>query len=358
MSLSRLLGSLLAVACIWFPSLGRSSDPGDLVHQYVSLALQGDLTSVPGLFASVSRDLTPKELRLKEQWQARFVDRTETLPLPEAPPLVKDVIKSYRTYWIRVLTGELDEQQGERFLSRSLQRLLIDHHVSPNPPQDQAMDLMKEELESRGFHLITGITRPWFELMLWARQDTVRYDVELTDGVQPVTVVMMSNFLVRGWSDFATFGRASTGGWATANALFCLADDYDQDSEKFTVSYLKHEGRHFADYNLFPELQQIDLEYRGKLTELIFAKESFRDLVRNFRNGGAPNPKAPHSYANWAVIRDLGREMFSEDLDAKDPRWDSIDITEAKGAARRLLEANTAKLLEAGADTTRGVVGE
>lgn len=356
MSPSRILRALLAVTWILLPLSGRGGEPSDLVHRYVSLALQGDLTSVPGLFASVSRELTPEEARLRDQWRARFVDRTEREPLPDVPPLVGEVIGAYRTYWIRALTGELGEEDGEAFLSRTLQRLLVDHHVASDPPQDEAMDLMKAELEKRGFHLITGVTRPWFELMLWADQDTLQYEVELTDGVQPVTVVMMSSFLVRGWADFATFGRASTGGWATSDALFCLSDDYDRDSEKFTVSYLKHEGRHFADYGKFPELQQADLEYRGKLTELIYARDTFRDLVRTFRGSGAPNPQAPHAFANWAVIRDLGREVYGEDAGADDPRWDSLDMDRAKQAARKLLEANTAKLVAAGADTTRGVV--
>lgn len=356
MSPSRILCALLTGICISLPASGRGGEPEDLVHRYMSLALQGDLTSVPGLFASVSRELTREEARLRDQWRARFVDRTDEDPLPDVPPLVGEVIEAYRTYWVRVLTGELGAEDGEAFLSRSLQQVLIEHRVAPDPPQDEAMDLMKAELEKRGFHLITGITRPWFELMLWADQDTLQYEVELTDGVQPVTVVMMSDFLVRGWAHFATFGRASTGGWATSDALFCLSDDYDRDSEKFTVSYLRHEGRHFADYGKFPELQQIDLEYRGKLTELIFARDTFRGLVRKFRNSGAPNSQAPHAFANWAVIRDLGKEVFGEDAGADDPRWDSLDMNRAKKAARKLLEANTENLVAAGADTTRGVV--
>lgn len=211
---------LLAAACLLLPAPTGAGHGSDLVHRYVSCALQGDLTPVPELFASASRELTDEESHLRDQWQARFVDRTDKGPLPDLPPFERDVLETYRNYWARVLTGELDNDSGETFLSAGLARLLVEHLGVEDPPRDEAMDLVQKAIEKDGFHLITGITRPWFELMLWADQDTLHYDVELTDGIQPVTVVMMGDFQSRGWSDFATFGRASTGGWATSDALF------------------------------------------------------------------------------------------------------------------------------------------
>ena len=60
----------------------------------------------------------------------------------------------------------------------------------------------------------------------------------------------------------------STGGWAKEDGLYCLCRHYDLDSERYKLSFLKHEARHFADYELYPELQPSDMEYRSKLTEL------------------------------------------------------------------------------------------
>jgi hypothetical protein len=192
--------------------------------------------------------------------------------------------------------------------------------------------------------------------MLWARQDTTRHDVELTDETRPVTVVMVGDFLVKGWAEFATFGRASTGGWATDDALFCLADDYDLDSEKFRISYLKHETRHRADYDRFPALEQIDLEYRAKLTELAYADTSLFSVLETFLHNAQPNPAAPHAYAADALVRDLSGVLF----DAKRPddpeRWRKVAPARIHRAARELLARNTAALEAAGASTVTGVI--
>ena len=91
---------------------------------------------------------------------------------------------------------------------------------------------------------------------------------------------------------------SSTGGWATTDSLFCLRDDYDLESERFRVSYLQHESRHFADYAIYPELKQIDLEYRAKLTEFAFVEESFMRLIHHFASAASPNEAAPHKPQN------------------------------------------------------------
>jgi hypothetical protein len=173
---------------------------------------------------------------------------------------------------------------------------------------------MGDGIARAGLHHIGGMTRPHFDLMLWSRQDTTRYDVELTDGRREVAVIFVGDFLVKGWSEFATIGRASTGGWATSNALFCLVDDYDLDSENFRVSYLQHETRHFADYEVFPALDQIELEYRAKLTECAFAVETLPRVLASFSARAERNPAAPHSFANDAVVRHLSREVFRRGL--------------------------------------------
>jgi hypothetical protein len=298
--------------------------------------------------ATADSVLTPSERELAQRFRERFVLRTEEPPLPD-DAFARDVVRAYRDYWTRSLLHELAKDEGETFLRASLERVLARHRVAA-PDSADAFDRMGGELARRGLHHLGGVTLPYFELMLWSGQDTTHYEVQLSDAVQPVDVVFLSDFIVRGWAHYATFGRASTGGWATENALFCLREDYDLDSEKFLVSYLQHEARHFADYARFPELEQIDLEYRGKLTELVFAQDSQRSLLQHFESAGAANESAPHSYANWAVMQDVGRALDGA-------AWKDAESDAIRKIARELLEANTAELVEAGADTVRRVVG-
>jgi len=327
--------------------LAASPSPADLLQDYASWALQGDLTR-----ARTALESTPDSARsdaerdLARRFRERFVARTEEPDLP-SEPFVADVVRAYRDYWTRSLLGELPADAGEAELAAALDSLLLRHAAESD--SGDAFDRTGAELERRGFHHLGGVTLPYRELMLWSGQDTTRYEVELTDTVQAVEVVFLSDFRVRGWAHWATFGRASTGGWAGENALFCLRDDYDLESEKFLVSYLKHEARHFADYGRFPELEQIDLEYRGKLTELVFARESQRRILAHFAGSGAPNEAAPHAYANWAVTQDLNRALGGAAPAEADPET-------IRRIARELLEANTAELVAAGADTVRRVV--
>ena len=93
-----------------------------------------------------------------------------------------------------------------------------------------------------------------YDLFLWREQHERTYDIDLGDTRVNVKVVFMDDFLSHGWSSFATLGHARAGGWATREALFCKAEDYDVESESFKISYLRHEGRHFADYKQFPAL--------------------------------------------------------------------------------------------------------
>ena len=353
MTAARTTPGFLVVLTLAAPGPSRAA--GKIEQQYISLALQGNLQAAAALFDSASA-LTPKEAELAERYRRRFILRDEEWPVtPNASPLMLDAMAAYRDYWTRAMMGELGPAEGEAYLTQAIRRVLAAHGHPADIPDAEVPQRLRESIEAQGAHMLGGITRPYFDLMLWTGQDSTQYEVELTDVIQPVQVVFLSDFLVKGWSHFATFGRAYTGGWATKEALYCLREDYDLESEKFTISYLKHEGRHFADYPRFPALEQADLEYRGKLTELAYARESLFMILDHFTATGEPNPNAPHAYANYAVVQDLSRALFGDD--ARDvARLRTVGVDRIHEYARSLLVDHTRRLEAAGADTTRGVI--
>ncbi|MFN8179121.1 MAG: hypothetical protein U0167_14420 [bacterium] len=333
----------------------HSTDRG---AECMSSALRGDLRPAKALLLDVPEaQLSPRERELAAAFRRRFVDRKEEPALPGISPLAGRVVTAYRNYWTRSLLGEAQSAAAETTLAQDLRTAWRDVGETPPGAGDDLLERTRVRLERDGLHALAGRTQPYLELMLWAREDTTRYDVELTDGMQRVEVVFMRDFLVKGWADWATLGHASTGGWAMPQRLFCLGDDYDPRSEKFRVSYLQHEGRHFADYAKFPKLRQVDLEYRAKLTELAYADTTWKTLVQNFAATGALDTSAPHSYANRCVVRDVAQEIFGTDVpEAKDPRWDTVDPSRVHAAARMLLERHTARLVAAGADSVQTVL--
>lgn len=331
----------------------------DRVAEYGSQALRGDLSRARLLFESRSgEDLTAAERELEQRFTRRFVARDEAEPELAASAFVRAVVGSYHDYWRRALMGELDHSAGTSFLREELQKALVAHRPEePVPAAEEVLAEVERRVEAEGLHFQGGVTLPHHDLMVWTSEETQGFECELTDARQKVEVVFMAGFLEFGWSHYATFGSSSTGGWATRERLYCLRESYDLASEHFLVSYLKHEARHFADYALYPALEQIDLEYRAKLTELAFARSSLFSLLVNFSASAALDRAAPHSFANHCVLRDLSRELLGEEvLDGADPRWRESGVELVQGAARLVLEQHSERLDAAGAATTTGVL--
>jgi hypothetical protein len=121
--------------------------------------------------------------------------------------------------------------------------------------------------------------------MLWKIQSPRTYHINLPEREVDVHVVFMDSFVSLGWAGYATCGRSHTGGWATKDSLYAVVSAYDTTSEQFRVSYLAHEGKHFSDYSEFPQLEQPELEYRAKLTELAASDQSTHALIKAFAEG-------------------------------------------------------------------------
>ncbi|MEE8258105.1 MAG: hypothetical protein V3R20_00290, partial [Sphingomonadales bacterium] len=166
----------------------------------------------------------------------------------------------------------------------------------------------------------------------------------------------LGDFVSLGWASFATFGGPSTGGWATREGLFVVTPRWDLNSEAFRISYFMHEGRHFADYKKYPNLEQPDLEYRAKLTELAFSDESTFDLLNKFTQHAAKVENAPHPLANWHVINDLSREFLNGEWPESAEDWEKIPAFEIQAFAKKLLQEHNQALQAAGVKTTKGII--
>jgi hypothetical protein len=174
--------------------------------------------------------------------------------------------------------------------------------------------------------------------------------VKLPERTIQVHVVFLDRFVSLGWAGYATCGRAHSGGWATKDSLFALKSSYDLESENFSVSYLAHEGRHFSDYGRFPKLEQPELEYRAKLTELAMSKTTTYDLTVGFARMNGPDRSIPHQFANYWVARNMSRAVFQGDGVVDDAgRWRSVPADRIRREARRLLQENDKELARMGA---------
>lgn len=337
---------VLAVTIAWsvamsaaFAQVAAETDrPGPA---FSSAALQGDVRS-----ASAALEAGPRAL-----FERRYV-AGEDDEYTSSDPLLGAVVPIYRSYWRRALMAPNARADLESELEARIQA-----ELGLGEGAD-TLAALEEALRERGYGVITGRTPPLLELIVWQRTRSVDETVRLTDGAHVVPVNYMEDFASRGWAHFATFGRASAGGWANADGLNCVCADYDLDSEAFTVSFLRHEARHFADYGKFPKLEGADLEYRAKLTELVYAERSLGDLLTKFAGNARRIEGAPHSLANWHVIDDLAARLVAPAHRTDPEKANEILLKLPAGLVRRtarsLLDEHEARLHEAGALTTKG----
>jgi hypothetical protein len=281
------------------------------LKKYYSLALQGDVKTALNPVQN-KKDLTLAEMDLMVKYQDRFVKKIQP-QLEVDDQFVTQVIVAYQNYWSEVLTKELTEREGFYLLFKSLNTILKPLKKNILVYDDQRLNELTEsvkvEVEKRGYYGLYGMTRPHLELMIWKKQKNKTYKVKLHDGVQKVKVILMDEFKSLGWASYATFGKSFTGGWATKEELYCVKPAYKLKSESYKVSYLKHEARHFADYKLFPKLKQPELEYRAKLTELIYADKTIYELIEKFKTQGENSRVSPHAWANHHVYKNLRAEL-------------------------------------------------
>lgn len=327
----------------------------NLTRDVLSLALQGDIKSALKLMKE--KCLSDQYRVLRSKYIKRFVNNS--LPGSRTDDsFVNAVIESYESYWNKVLTGKLSIEGGTPFIFEKLKLLMLSSiNLSDYNDDDfeKLIDSLKKKLLSLGYHGIYGITLPFRDLMLWKFQKEKKYIVKFHDGIEEVTVVHLADFAALGWSHYATFGNSYTGGWADRDKLYCVTPSWDLNSENFRVSYLAHEARHFRDYRQFPKLEQADLEYRAKLSELTLADKTLKSLIEKFLTNSADNRESPHSLANFILLRDLHMTLQQQGHEYPFLAGE-IPPEDIRRISRELLDRHSQNLLREGAQTVRGII--
>ncbi len=322
-------------------------------QQEIAWAIQGNLSGAEAFMAANAE--SDHDKAYLERFRKRFVTRDEGFDLHEIEdPLIRAMVANYRDYWVEALMAPSRLVELDADLENRLVATVKEYGMEADP--ETIIDIVPGIAEARGYHAVAARTHPLLEFILWKRNHTELRSVELTDGVHDIPLIVMEDFISRGWGHFATLGLASAGGWAKKDGLFCVCDKYDMESEKFKLSFLVHEGRHYVDYGLYPELKGADLEYRAKLSELAEANHTRKFLLRQFTNHAARAENAPHPLANWFVITGLSQELLGQDWPDEETRWSTIPDDEFKAAVARLFEEHDKLLQALGADTAEGVL--
>ncbi|SHL29514.1 hypothetical protein [Flavobacterium chilense] len=350
------LVTLLIFTFISFSKLKAQTNQNDSIKldytKIYSLALDGNpRLALPLLEVDPTKKIAKKDLKFKTDFENRFKfeeDKSDFLETRKSK--IDELLKIYRDYWRFSFLNK--EKKTDTLIMKN-----VSNFLKTNFPPAKNLTLnadsiniyQKKYISDLGYHTTGfGKTGGLYDLLVWKTEKDTIYNLNYDGKETPVKVFFMDDFVTLGWSEYATLGRYYPAGWATKEALFCVKKSYDLKSEAFRVSYIGHEGRHFADYKLFPNLKGVgsaDLEYRGKLTELsLYSQDGLYKRLQFFINNGNYDSENGHSIAAFCVIRDLSRYLFHNDYEKDLEKWKSIPSKKINKAAAKLLEENTKSL--------------
>ncbi len=318
------------------PAPASTPDATTAIADSTSAILQGDSDrAVAALERSPADGFIGADAGYRACMIGRYRRATPELDMRGADDaFVRDIYAVYQDYWWHALQQPSQRDALQATLYATLRKRLGDA-ATGTTDMDSLEPVLQQALLDRGYHSQLGMTMPLRELMLWRKQETRYYDVELPEGRHRARVELLDGFVSRGWSGYARCGRGSNGGWATAEALYAIVPSYTEglDSEAFRVVFLGHETQHFADQNAFPGIKPWELEYRAKLVELVQAREVSAKRLGYMVTAQSDNVDSPHTYANKRVVSDLTARL------GRAP--DQVGIDELQRAARELLVEDT-----------------
>jgi len=350
------LTALLILNFVAFSKINAQTSQNDSIKldytKIYSLALDGNpKLALPLLEIDPAKKISQKDLKFKTNFENRFKfeeDKSDFLETRKSK--IDQLLKIYRDYWRFTFLNK--EKKNDTLIMKKVSDFL----KTKFPPaqnltvnEDSINVYQKKYISSLGYHTTGfGKTGGLYDLLVWKTEKDTIYNLNYDGKETPVKVYFMDDFITLGWSEYATLGRYYPAGWATKEALFCVKKSYDLKSENFRVSYIGHEGRHFADYKLFPNLKGVgsaDLEYRGKLTELsLYSAEGLYKRIQFFINNGNYDSENGHSIAAFCVIRDLSRVLFHNEYEKDLEKWKAIPSKKINEAAAKILEENTKSL--------------
>jgi hypothetical protein len=345
MSKLKILLAILFFLFIGNAFAGQSDSVKIDYSKMFSYALDADITSALNLYKPIDTlSLSEKDRKIKNIIESRFkYDTDKSNYIDKITPELKPLMKLYSEYWHKALKS--DKSNFDSSFSKSLIKFLM----ANAPVTDKSRNISEEELNNSLIEYCTslgynttgfGRTGKLLDLLVWKSQYDSLYSFVTTDDTINVNVTFMENFVTLGWEEYATLGQYYPGGWANEKGLYCVKSAYDLQSENFLISYLAHEGRHFKDYKLFPNLTGAELEYRAKLTELSLADNTLYKTIEFFINNGIKDSESAHSKANYLVIQDLSKYLFKSDYVSDISKWKSIPVQEINSSSLILLNQN------------------
>ena len=288
-----------------------------------------------------------------KNFDSRFITKDEVIENTSGNKIINDISNIYCDYWRTELLKNDPKNSTDTVLYKNLTDYLLSNELT-NLSKDSLSktirnrSLFRDIIKKEGFKTKFLYRNGFQDLLIWDKESTKKYEVTLPKDTIYTTVVFIESFHLNSYQDYATFGYSQVGGWAMKESatLYCNKKDYDLNSEKFKISYLKHESLHFTDLNKYPNLSITDLEYRAKIVELMHCTEkTIYARIAEFLNGANSSDRShSHPYANYSIIKNLSKILFNSDFENNINKWKEISVEKINATSLKLLEESNAFL--------------
>ncbi len=285
----------------------------------------------------------PEKKPLYERYTERF--EMGRLTYPTDNETIKKILKPYYLYYKDIFWDESS-------VSRAELRLILNLRSEfPNMSGDDLAvieETLGETVKRLGYNFLGGETSGFKGPYIWKTTRDKYYEVELPYGTKMITVHFMDNFLSTSWIDYLSFGEFGTGGWTNRHDgdLWCVEKRWENhlDTASFKISFLQHETQHVDDFQKYPGLSAVDLEYRAKLIELIYSDD--RNLFFGIlRQSDSRDKNNSHTYASYLLGKDITRKVLGLDMVFSLKQFDG-KFPEIRQAARACYDEHTERLNE------------
>jgi len=317
-------------------------------NKILSYCVQTNVKPVLSLLDVDTTKLSEKDKDFKLRFENRFKYSEDRSSLDgQKNTSVDKLVNIFKSYWRASLLNP--EKEYDSLLTANL-NLFFSYERTSNKDSLNLDSLIHKFISSKGYYTNgLGKVGRLQDLLVWKTQKDTTYTFSIFSEKISAKVILMEDFITIGWGKYATLDK-SIGGWATDDALYCVKESYDIESDDFQIHYLAHEGRHFADFKIFPKLSGYDLEYRAKLTELSLAQETIYPLINQFIGSANYDSENQHPLANFVLIKGLSKKIFNSEFENDMTKWKSIEVETLNQVAYELLKENTKALYIEGTD--------
>lgn len=236
---------------------------------------------------------------------------------------INKIISCFENYWQSEMLKEDVSLRDDEVLFKYIKKTIKYYQEADN--NDELLEEIKEIAKNHGYKSLVGRVIPYQDILLWENEEKESKDVDLIDSNVSIEIKKLNDFKVLGWIGYATLDLIYVGGWAVGNEINAVMPAWkDVDCEYYDVRLITHEAQHCSDYKLYPDITPEELEYRAKLTEIYFAKNIKRDVIKKFKAESEIISESPHIKASNKIFKELSKKVdVKESIESNE--YDQID---------------------------------